>query len=302
VVSALLYGPEHAYGKPLSGTGFEQTVAPLTPDDLSAWHRAWFHPNNATLIVTGDVTLAALVPELERAFASWRRGQAPAKNVTAVPRAAGRRVYLMDQPGAAQSVIIAAHVSETGGQPEDLAIDTVMRNFGGIATSRLNRNLRLDKSWSYGTVGALLDARGQRPFLVVAPVQTDKTKEAIQEVVKELQDIGGARPIRGEEFASIMRTQTLGLPGRWATLAALETAATQIVNYRYPDDYFSTYARRVRSLTDGELEAAAKKFIRPDDILWVVVGDLAVVEAGIRELNLGEVVRLDADGRQLGTR
>jgi zinc protease len=171
-----------------------------------------------------------------------------------------------------------------------------------MATSRLNRNLRLDKSWSYGTQGVLNDARGQRPFIVLAPVQTDKTKESIHEVIKELRDIAGARPIAGDEFASIMRMQTLGLPGRWATLAALETAAIQLLNYGYPDDYFSTYARRVRTLSEADLAAAARKFIRPDDVVWVVVGDLAKLEAGIRELNLGEVTRLDADGRQLGTR
>jgi zinc protease len=172
-----------------------------------------------------------------------------------------------------------------------------MRNFGGIATSRLNRNLRLDKAWSYGTTGLLQDARGQRPFIVIAPVQTDRTRESIVEVNRELRDIAGARPISGEEFASIMRTQTLGLPGRWATLAALEAAAVQLVNYRYPDDYFSTYARRVRALAEPDLAAAARKFIRPDEVVWLVVGDLAKVEAGIRELGLGEVVKLDADGR-----
>ena len=110
-------------------------------------------------------------------------------------------------------MIVAAHVSEPGGQPEDLAIETVMRNFGGIATSRLNRNLRLDKHWSYGTQGVLQDARGQRPFIVIAPVQTDKTKESMLEVAKELRGVAGERPVRGEEFASIMRKQTLGLPG-----------------------------------------------------------------------------------------
>jgi zinc protease len=302
VVPALIYGSAHAYGKPLSGTGFEQTVSTIVRDDLAAWHRAWFHANNSTLIVAGDVTMATLLPELERAFSMWRQGQPPAKNVAPVAPGGGRRVYLIDQPGAPQSVIVAAHVSETGGQPEDLAIDTVMRNFGGIATSRLNRNLRLDKSWSYGTQGVLNDARGQRPFIVLAPVQTDKTKESIHEVIKELRDIAGARPIAGDEFASIMRMQTLGLPGRWATLAALETAAIQLLNYGYPDDYFSTYARRVRTLSEADLAAAARKFIRPDDVVWVVVGDLAKLEAGIRELNLGEVTRLDADGRQLGTR
>jgi len=96
-----------------------------------------------------------------------------------------------------------------------------------------------------------------------------------------------------------MRTQTLGLPGRWATLAALEAAVIQLLNYGYPDDYFSTYSRRVRTLGEPELDTAARKFIRPEEVTWVIVGDLAKVEAGIRELNLGTVVRLDADGRAM---
>jgi zinc protease len=136
--------------------------------------------------------------------------------------------------------------------------------------------------------------------LVIAPVQTDKTKESILEVQKELRDIAGARPIRGEEYASIMRTQTLGLPGRFATLTSLETAAIQLVNYGYPDDYFATYTKRVRELSEEDLAAAAKKFIRPDEVIWIVVADLAQVEAGIRSLNLGEVVKLDGDGRPIG--
>ena len=132
-------------------------------------------------------------------------------------------------------------------------------------------------------------------------MQTDKTRESMLEVLKDLRDIAAARPIRGEEFACIMRTQTLGLPGRFATLAALENAAIQQINYGYPDDYFATYARRVRSLKEQDLAAAAAKFIRPDEVVWLVVGDLAMVERGIRELNLGEVIRLDGDGRPIVT-
>jgi zinc protease len=211
-----------------------------------------------------------------------------------------KRVYLIDKPGAPQSVIVAAHVSDVGGTPDDLAIETVMLNFGGLATSRLNRNLRLDKHWSYGTQGVLAAARGQRPFIVIAPVQTDKTKESIIEVQKELSEIAGARAIRGEEFASIMRTQTLSLAGRFATLASLEGAATQLLNYKYADDYFSTYARRVRGLTEQSLASAASRFIHPDEVIWLIVGDLTQIEKGIRELNLGEVVRVDGDGRPTG--
>ena len=301
LVPPMLYGQTHAYGAPLTGSGFETTVSKLTREDLVGWHRDWFHPSRTTVIVTGDTTMAVVKPALERAFASWRSGQAPTKRVPPVPATSGKRVYLVDRPGAPQSVIVAAHASETGGQPEDLAIDTVMRNFGGIATSRLNRNLRLDKAWSYGTQGVLQDARGQRPFIVIAPVQTDKTREAVLEVAKELRDVAGARPVRGEEFASIMRTQTLGLPGRWATLASLENAVMQIVNYKYPDDYFSTYAKRARALSEQNLADAAAKYIHPDRAVWLIVGDLTQIEAGVRQLNLGEVIRLDADGRPIGT-
>jgi zinc protease len=303
VLPRLLYGEGHAYANPFSGSGDERAVASLTRDDLIAWHREWFHPNTSTLIVTGDVTMATLKPALEAAFGGWPRGRAPAKAIGAAPRAMGGRVYLLDKPDAPQSVIVAAHVTGKGGTDQDLAIETVVRNFGGIATSRLNRNLRLDKHWSYGTQAVMPASRGPRPFYIVAPVQSDKTKEAIAEIVKELKDVAGARPVAGEEFASTMRNQTLGLPGRFETLDALEAAAVQVVNLGYADDYFANYAARVRALDEASLEAAAAAYIRPTDVIWIVVGDLRKVEAGIRELKLGDVVRLGADGAPVtGTR
>jgi zinc protease len=295
VFPRLLYGGEHAYGNPFTGSGYEKTVTAITRDDLAAWHRAWFHPNNATMIVTGDVTMAQLKPELERAFASWPRGDAPKKNLSSVARTAGRKVYLIDKPDAPQSVIVAAHVTEPGGQAEELALEMAMRNFGGIATSRLNRNLRLEKHWSYGTSGQVIDARGQRPFLVVAPVQTDKTKESMVEVAKEIRGFAGERPVAGEEFASIMRNSTLRLPGRFETLGALETAATHIVNYGYADDYFANYAKNVRTLNEASLATASTKFIHPDEVVWVIVGDLKKIEAGVRELGFGEVTKIEVE-------
>jgi len=289
----LLYGDAHAYGNPFTGSGDERSVMSLTRADLSAWHRDWFQPNASTLIVTGDVTMAALTPALETAFGSWPKGTPPAKPVADVSASSGGRVFLLDRPDAAQSVIVAAHVTERGGLPADLAVDTMMRNFGGIATSRLNRNLRLDKHWSYGAQGSLPSSRGPRPFYVTAPVQTDKTKESMVEIAKEIRDVAGARPVVGEEFASIMRNQTLGLSGRFETLDALEAAAVQLVNLGYPDDYFAQYASRVMALDEAALAAAAKQYIHPGEIIWLVVGDLKKIETGIRELKLGEVVRLD---------
>jgi zinc protease len=293
LVPRLLYGESHAYGKPFTGTGYLDTVGALTRDDVVAWHGRWFHPNNATMLVAGDVTLQTLVPELERAFGTWKAGEAPKKTVGTVARTVGKRVYLIDKPDAPQSVIVAAHVSEPGGIAEDVAVETVMRNFGGMATSRLNRNLRLDKHWSYGTAGFLSDARGQRPFIVVAPVQTDKTKEAIVEVQKEIRGVAGERPIAGEEYASVMRSQTLRLPGAFETLDSLSSAAARILLFNRGDDFYARYANNVRALTEADLLAAGKKVVHPDEVIWIIVGDLKKVESGIRELNLGEVTKLD---------
>lgn len=290
----IIYGTGHPYGKPFSG--FQSSMEPLTRQDLIKWHSEWFRPGSATLVVTGDAKLDTLLPMLESAFGSWKAGTAPAKNLPAVARTTGKRVFLIDKPNAPQSVIMAAHISETGGQPDDLSVEPVMTNFGGIATSRLNRNLRLDKHWSYGTSGQLTGARGQRMFVVTAPVQTDKTKESMVEVAKEIRDIAGNRPIKGDEFASIMRNMTSRLPGRFETLTSLESAAIAVVNLGLADDYWSNYAGRMRGLTEAQLDAAAKKFIRPGEIVWVVVGDLKKIETSIRELNFGEVVRLNADG------
>jgi zinc protease len=296
-VPGLLYGPQHPYGRPASGT--ETSVQAISRDDVARWHAAWFRPGSATIVVAGDTTLARLVPALEAAFGGWKPGSAPAKQVASVPPAAGKRVYLIDKPDAPQSTIVAAHVSLAAGQPEDLAIQPVMQDFGGMATSRLNRNLRLDKHWSYGTSARVIDARGQRPFITMAPVQTDKTVEAMQEVAKEIRGIAGERPIVGDEYDSIMRNMTSRLPGRFATLDALEGAALASVNLGLPDDYWSTYAGKVRALGAPELATAAARFIRPDEVVWMVVGDLRKIEPGIRKLGWGEVVVLDADGNKL---
>ena len=294
ILPSLLFGKDHSYGKPSSGT--EASVASMTRDDLINWHATWFKPGSSTIIVTGDTTLEKAVAALEATFGRWQAGSAPVKRLESVARTTGKKIYLIDKPDAPQSTIVAAHVSETQGQAEDLALEPVMQNFGGMATSRLNRNLRLDKHWSYGTSGSLSNARGQRSFLVFAPVQTDKTKEAMQEVAKEIADIAGKRPIAGTEFASVMRNMTSRLAGRFATLDALESAAIAKVNLNLPDNHWANYASNVRALSEPQLASAAQKFIRPDELIWIVIGDMRKVEKEVRSLGWGEVMLLNSDG------
>jgi len=130
----------------------------------------------------------------------------------------------------------------------------------------------------------------------MAPVQTDKTKESIVEVMKELKNVLGDKPITEEELKKAQATQTLQLPGSLETAGALSGALARMMRFNLPDDHYLTYPNKVRALTQAQLADAAKRIIHPDKLIWVIVGDRAKVEAGIRELNMGELHLLDADG------
>jgi zinc protease len=299
VFPGLLYGPGHAYGNPLTGSGTKASVSKMTREDLVKFHQTWFRPNNATLIVTGDTTLAVLTPKLEKLFAGWKQEQVPKKNIKSVPLTAKSVVYLMDKPGALQSMIIAGHIAPPTANPKEIAIKAMNDGFGGMFSSRLNGNLREDKHWSYGARSLLWAARAQRPFLAYAPVQTDKTKESMAEMNKEFHDILGKRPISAEELATIQANETLSLPGSRETLNEVGASISDLVQYGLPDDYYETFAGKVRALKTTDVDDAAKTVIHPDNLIWVVVGDRAKIEAGIKELGLGEVKFLDAEGKQL---
>ncbi len=295
VLPAKLYGDGHAYSLPLSGSGTEAAVQGFTRDDLVDFHRTWFKPNNATLVVAGDVSMDDLVAQLDRAFAGWERGDVPAKNVAEVGQPEAR-VFMLDRPGAQQSIVMAAQLAPARGGSDDLAVETLNTLLGGSFTSRVNMNLREDKGWSYGARSLLLDTRGQRPFLVYAPVQTDKTSESMSEVVRELQDVVDGRPATAAEVAQAKAGQTLTLSGRWETLGALGSSVAEIVQYDLDDDYYQRYAGEVTALDTDRVAQAARQLVRPDNVVWVVVGDLSEIEDKVRALNLGPVEIIDADG------
>jgi zinc protease len=158
-------------------------------------------------------------------------------------------------------------------------------------------NLREDKHWSYGSFSFPIDARGPRMWMVVAPVQTDKTKESVAEAVKELQQVVMSKPMTAAEIADAKDRTIKTLAGRWETSAAVAGALGEIVTFGLPDDYYVTYSDRVRQASEAQVNAAARKFVDPSRLAWVVIGDRAKIEAGLKELNLGEIVLLDADGR-----
>jgi zinc protease len=299
VFPGLLYGPGHAYGNPLTGSGTTASVEKMTREDLVKFHDVWFKPNHATLVIAGDTTLAAITPKLEKLFAGWKAGQIPEKNIKTVQPPAKSVVYLIDKPGAQQSIIFAGNIAPPRANPKEIAMEAANDDLGGMFGSRLNLNLREEKHWSYGATSLLWEARGQRPFLAVAPVQTDKTKESLAEMNKEFRGILGDHPVTAEELAKVQANETLSLPGSFETLNALGQSIIDIVRFGLPEDYYETYAGKVRALKTSDVEDGAKEILKPDHLIWVVVGDRAKIEAGIKEVGLGEIRLLDADGKPI---
>ncbi|MCU0228093.1 MAG: insulinase family protein, partial [Bryobacterales bacterium] len=289
VFPRFLFGADHAYGKPYSGAGTEESVASLTAEQVRAFHAAWFKPNHSVLTVVGDTTLEEIQPKLEELFADWAPGEIPPLQVAAVDLPQAPRVILIDKPEATQSVIVAGHVAPPTNRPEAPAIDVLNAALGGMFTSRINMNLREQKHWTYGARSVFLDAVRQRPFLVYTSVQADKTREAMAEILKELQEVRFARPVQGEELAKAQANLTLELPGSRETLRAIREDLERITTYGLADDYFQSYPQRVKALDEATLQQTAHAVLQPERLTWVVVGDLTKIRADVEAGHFGTV-------------
>jgi zinc protease len=251
------------------------------------------------MIVVGDTNLAEITPRLEALFEDWAPGEIPEKFIPAVTLPEQARVVLVDRPGSEQSFIIAGHVMAPRSDERELAIQAMNTSFGGSFTSRVNLNLREDKAWSYGVRSIIVDTMKQRPFITYAPVQTDKTAASMLELDREFREIRSSRPVTAEEVSTSKRQDILGLPGRWETARAVMNDIAEIVRFGLAEDYWRQYPALVEAVDVAEVNEAARALLAPDSLTWVVVGDLALIEADIRALNLGPVELMDADGNLL---
>jgi zinc protease len=295
---SLIYGKGHAYSNPFSGSGSESTVKALTRADLEAFRSRWIRPDNATLLVVGDATIDSVKPLLEKYLAAWKAPAEamPKKNLASVTAQAKPRVFLINRTGAEQTLILGGYAGPPRSDPDYVALETLNTILGGGFVSRLNMNLREDKHWAYGAGSGLSAAEGQGPFIVRAPVQTDKTSESIQEMVKELREIIATRPPTDAEIKFARDSLTLQLPGSNETSGEVAGSYADIITYGLKDSYWNDFVGEVKAMSPAKLTSAAQKLVRPDALTWVIVGDLSKIEAGVRKLSLGEVKVLDADG------
>lgn len=291
-----LYGKGHAYGNPLTGSGYVESVAAITREDIVTFYNTWFKPNNATIVVVGDVELNTLIASLEKRFGVWKKGETPKKNITPGAGGKGNTLYLIDKPESQQSVIMAGYLTEPYGKVSEIAREAMLSVFGGDFVSRLNMNLREDKHWSYGAGSILWDAKAQRPLLAYAPVQTDKTKESAQEIIKEFKAFVGDKPVTQQEYERTKNNTSLQLPGRWETNDAVSNSVQEIVKYGLANDYYKTFDKNVRALSLEDIQKVSKQLVQPSKLTWFVVGDKEKIIKGLKEVGFDEIVEIDPDG------
>ena len=291
-----LYGEGHPYAQPYTGTGTEASMNTVTLADVTAFYRNHYLPNNAVVIVVGDITLDAAKAELERAFKSWKPGTAPKVTIPTPEVPSGTKIYIVDNPGAPQSMVVAGHLGLARGSSDYIPASLVNFILGGESIARLYMNLRQDKGYTYGAYSSFTSRVGTGAFVAYAPVQTEVTKETVTELIKEIRGICGDRAISAEELKASQSYLTEQLIQSFETIGAMAgQVALQIIN-GLPMDYWRKYPDVANAVDLAAANAMARKLIHPDDLIIVVYGDRAKVEAGLRELNVGEVVPLETAG------
>jgi zinc protease len=298
VAAMVAFGREHPYGRPPAG--LPGTIEKITREDLVAFHRARFTPGGAALVLAGDVTLAEAKAIAEKAFAGWKGATPPKVAIPApAPMPAGK-LYLVDRPDAAQTVISQVLPAPRRGTPDydALRLADAVYGGGGFGT-RLNLNLREDKSYSYGVFSSLMLLSEAGSWTGSGGVQTDRTKESLVEFDKELKDIAGARPISEKEFGDAKATRTRGYAQGFESLGRVTGQVYSLWALGIPTTELQREYDGATGVTLEAARAAAAKYVVPSKAAYVLVGDRAKIEEGVKSLGLGEIVRVDAEGNRL---
>ena len=288
-----VFGASHRYGTATAGTA--EGIKSFTEDDLKAFYASTFRPDNAALLVVGDVVPASVLALLESQFGGWKpQGAALAR--VALPASAlpaGREIYIVDKPNAPQTQVRIGAAGVSRATPDFFPIQVLNTILGGSFSSRLNLNLREKHGYTYGAGSSFDMRRFVGPFAAAAGVQTDKTSESLQEFFNELNGI--LQPVPSDELARAKNYVALRFPAGFEATTDITTRLEGALVYRLPEDYFSTFVQNIQAVTAADVQRVARKYIQPNRLAVVVVGDRKAIEPGIRALNLGPIRQITLD-------
>jgi predicted Zn-dependent peptidase len=292
---SIIYGTEHPYGRPTLGT--EVSVKAITRGDIERFYRTYFRPNNATLIVVGDVSVDDVVRRVGTAFGNWERAEVPKTTLATAQPVGPTAVYLIDKPGAEQSSVRIGSIGAPRSTKDYFGLLLANTILGGSFTSRLMQNLRETKGYTYGARSRFDMRRSAGPFTASAEIVAEKTDSALIEFMKELRAIRDTVP--AIELAKAKTYLQLQMPASFETTGQIANQLVPIVVHDLPLDYYNSYAQQIDRLTQADVQRVAREYIDPSRLAIVIVGDRASIEGGVRSLRLGEVLVRDLSGQPI---
>jgi zinc protease len=293
VFPRVLYGVSHPYGRTMT----ETSAKAIMRDDIVAFHKAYFQPGHVIVTVVGDVSADEAKQLFDKAFANWKAGGSmPSFDYPDVPAPKQTTIYLVDKPGAASSTFAIGLVGPPRSTADYYAIRVMNNVLGGMFQSRLNRNIREEKGYSYGVGSRFAFGRGPGPFMAGGDVMTAKNDSALIEFMKELKDIRGGRPPTDDELAQAKASLVQSLPASFEPVAQLNANIGSIYTQGLPEDYYQQFAKAVNAVTREDFMRVAKQYIDPDKLAIVIVGDRAKIEGPLAATKIGPIVRLDING------
>jgi zinc protease len=293
VTAAVLYGPKHPYG--YSEVGTEGSVKAMTRDDMAAFWKQNFVPNNAALVVAGDISMDELRALAEKSFGSWQSGS-PAQPALGAPTTTAARVVVVDKPGSPQTQVRVASVGAPRSSPDFRPLQVMNLALGGLFSSRINMNLREQHGYTYGASSQFAFRRAAGPFQVASGIRTDVTGPAVTEIFKEVRGMVD-RPVSDEELKKAKDSLSNSLPGAFESSANAVSNFSNVFIYDLGLDYYTRYAEQVNAVTPDQTLAVAKKYLNPGAMVVIAVGDKAKIEPQLKKLNLGTMETRDTEGR-----
>jgi predicted Zn-dependent peptidase len=294
--SAIVFGAAHPYGRPLNGT--PASVAALTRDRVAQFYSTYYRPNAARLLVVGDVTPDEAQQLVTERFGDWARGDLPPLPDATAPAAAVRTIYLVDKPGAAQSVFRIGEVGVSRSTPDYFALQVLNTILGGSFTSRLNQNLRETHGYTYGASSQFDMRRMPGPFLAASSVVTAKTDSALIEFMRELRRIRD-EAVPQAELDKAKAYISLGLPSDFETTGRTAARVRELLLYDLPLDYYATFIPRIDAVTAADVQRVARQYVDPEHLAIVIVGDRSRIAAGLDALHEGPIAYRDLWGQAL---
>jgi zinc protease len=293
VFAKVLYGDTHPYGQRAT----ESSIKAITRDDVASFQKAYFQPARAIVTVVGDVNAVNVKASVEHALAAWTRaGDKATFDYPKLPERRPTAIYLVDKPGAAQSVVNIGLPGPSRNTPDYFALQVLNHILGGQFQSRLNANIREQKGYSYGVNSSFAYGKGPGSFRAGGSVVSGKTDLALIEFMKELRGIAGDRPITDEELQTSKDALIQGLPQRFASVSATGNTITSLMVQGLPDDYYQNYAAAVTAVTKADLMRVANLYLDLNHLAIVIVGDRASIEAGLKATGIAPLTILDGEG------